>query len=202
VEGGFRFLNRVWRLAFAWMPAIADVQPYDETAEGLEGDVKDLFKKTHATIHRVTRDIENRFHFNTAISAIMELVNLMQTLQLQGASAAQNRVVRLAMETVVLLLSPIVPHFADELWAAMGYAQPAICMPWPTYQEEALVKDELLIVVQVNGKVRSRFNVSADAGEEDLRRMALADERARHFVGDKTVTKVIVVKKKLVNIVV
>jgi leucyl-tRNA synthetase len=201
VEGGFRFLNRVWRLAIAWMPVIEGVEPYAGTAAGLENDVKALFKKTHETIHRVTRDIENRFHFNTAISAIMELVNVMQGIDLPAGLPEKNQVMRLSMETVVLLLSPIVPHFAEELWEDMGHKQPIISMSWPTYQEDALVKDELLIVVQVNGKVRSRFNVSADTTEEQIKQMALSDERAQHFVNDKPIKKVIVVKKKLVNIV-
>ena len=202
VEGGFRFLNRVWRLAIAWMPGIKSVQSYDGAGEGLGRDVTALFKKTHETIYRVTRDIENRFHFNTAISAIMELVNVMQGIDPLDGSSGKNRVMRFAMETVVLLLSPIVPHFAEELWETMGHKQPVVSMSWPKYLEDALVKEELLIVVQVNGKVRSRFNVSANATDDQIKHMALSDERAQRFIDDKPVKKVIVVKKKLVNIVI
>jgi leucyl-tRNA synthetase len=201
VEGGYRFLNRVWRLAAACMPNIKDIQPYTGSVEGLQDEVKTLFKKTHETIQRVTRDIENRFHFNTAISAIMELVNAMHGVETLAEESERNQVVRFAMETVVLLLSPIVPHFTEELWEAMGNKQPVISMSWPTYQEDALVKDELLIVIQVNGKVRSRFNVSTDTTEEQIKHRALSDERALHFINGKPIKKVIVVKKKLVNIV-
>ncbi len=202
VEGGFRFLNRVWRLAGACMPNIKEVRPYTGSAEGLENEIKALFIKTHETIKRVTRDIEDRFHFNTAISAIMELVNVLYGIETLADMPERNQVIRFAMETVALLLSPIVPHFAEELWEAMGNKQPVISMTWPTYREDALVKDELLIVVQVNGKVRSRFNVSADATEDQIKHIALSDERALHFVSGKPIKKVIVVKQKLVNIVI
>ena len=109
---------------------------------------------------------------------------------------------RFAMETVALLLSPFVPHFSEELWGALGKPAGIHNMNWPTYREEALEKDELLIVVQVNGKLRSRFSVGTDADDERIKQMALDDERARPFIGDKPIRKVILVKRKLVNIVV
>jgi leucyl-tRNA synthetase len=202
VEGGFRFLSRVWRLAYVCMPNIKDVQPYAGSAEGLENEIKTLFAKIHETIKRVTRDIENRFHFNTAISAIMELVNVMQGVESLSDIPKKDQVIRFGMETIALLLSPIVPHFAEELWEAMGNEPSVNSMSWPTYREDVLVKDEFLIVVQVNGKVRSRFNVSADATEEQIKRIALSDERTLHFVNGNPIKKVIVVKQKLVNIVV
>ena len=109
---------------------------------------------------------------------------------------------RFAMETLTLLISPIVPHFAEEIWEALGNAPSILEQAWPHYREGALQKDELLIVVQVNGKLRSRFNVSAEADEAEIEKMALADERIQKFIHNKPVKKVIVVKKKLVNIVV
>jgi len=202
VEGGFRFLNRVWRFAANCMEEIKAVNPYTDSPDRLEGEVKTLYKKTHATIQRVTRDIEDRFHFNTAISAVMELVNTLYAFEAPADAPERNRVVRFAVESAVLLLGPIVPHFTEEIWEALGNSQSILLAQWPTYREDALTKDELLIVVQVNGKVRSRFTTSVDADEETLRETALSDERVLKFVADKPVKKVVVVKKKLVNIVV
>jgi len=211
VDGGYRFLNRVWRLAGTWMESLRDARPFDEGPGKLKGkspELAGLCRKAHETIKRVTNDIEDRFHFNTAISAVMELVNLMQTIPLvqadtDDADAAETvGLMRFSLETVVLLLSPIVPHFAEELWAALGHETNILLAPWPEYREEALVKEELLIVIQVNGKLRSRFNVPADSDEDTIKETALADGRAQSFIAGKPIKKVIVVKKKLVNIVV
>ncbi len=114
----------------------------------------------------------------------------------------QIEVMRLSMESVALLLSPIVPHFAEELWAALGFDTSILLYSWPSYREDALIKDELLIVVQVNGKLRSKFHVDADAGDDTLKEMALSDERVLKFIDGKPIKKIIVVKDKLVNIVV
>jgi leucyl-tRNA synthetase len=201
VEGGYRFLNRVWRLARKWMDSIREAEPFDGGPDQVEGDARDVVKKTHETIKKVTKDIEDRFHFNTAISAIMELVNTMYGVD-PDKSPQKIAVMRFAMESVTLLLSPFVPHFAEELWNALGFEPSILLASWPSYREDALVKDELLIVVQVNGKLRSRFNVDVDADDDAIRKMALSDERAQKFIDGKPVKKVIVVKKKLVNIVV
>ena len=202
VEGGYRFLNRVWRLASNWIDSIKEAPPFDGSPDQLKGRIRDLFKKTHATINKVTKDIEDRFHFNTAISATMELVNTMHGIDPEENDPQTRGVMRLAMESVILLLSPIVPHFAEELWEAIGYDSGVLLAPWPSYSEDALVKDDLLIVVQVNGKLRSRFNVDADADDNTIKELALSDERVQKFIKDKPIKKVIVVKKKLVNIVV
>ena len=202
VEGGFRFLNRVWRFAVRTMDTVRDVPPFNGTPDELSGQLKDLYKKAHQTIKKVTGDIEDRFHFNTAISAIMELVNMMYGVDPEDKSIEKAGVMRFAMESVALLLSPIVPHFSEELWEALGHDTHILLEPWPSYMEAALVEDDLLIVVQVNGKLRSRFTVSADADDDTLRELAISDERAKKFFEGKTVKKVIVVKKKLVNIVV
>ena len=201
VEGGYRFLNRVWRLARKWMVSIRDAESFDGGPDQVEGDTRDVVTKTHETIKKVTKDIEDRFHFNTAISAIMELVNTLYGIDLDK-SPQKIAVMRFAMESVTLLLSPIVPHFAEELWNALGSETSILLASWPLYREDALVKDELLIVVQVNGKLRSRFNVDADAEDDTIKEMALSDERVQRFIDGKPVRKVIVVKKKLVNIVV
>ena len=202
VEGGYRFLNRVWRLASNWIDSIKEDPSFDGSPDQLKGRIRDLFKKTHATINKVTKDIEDRFHFNTAISATMELVNTMHGIDPEENDPQTRGVMRLAMESVILLLSPIVPHFAEELWEAIGYDSSVLLAPWPSYSEDALIKDDLLIVVQVNGKLRSRFNVDADADDNTIKELALSDERVQKFINDKPIKKVIVVKKKLVNIVV
>jgi leucyl-tRNA synthetase len=202
VEGGYRFLNRVWRLAAGIMDEIREATPYSASADALSGDVKALYKKTHETIRKVTGDIEDRFHFNTAISAVMELVNAMYGLWTDERPEHWAQVMRLALETAVVLLSPIVPHFAEELWAALGREKSVLLADWPVWKEEALTKEELLIVVQVNGKLRSKFTVDAGVDEPTLKKMALEDERVAKFIGGKTVKKIILVKGKLVNIVV
>ena len=202
VEGGSRFLNRVWRLTTAWMDRLKDAAPFDGSLAALDGAERDLFKKTHQTIMKVTRDIEDRYHFNTAISAIMELFNTMSAIE-EGASKPQQvAVMRFAMETLTLLLSPIVPHFSEELWEALGNSSSILSAPWPSYLAEALEKDELLIVIQVNGKLRSKFSVAIDTDEETIKQIALADERLKKFVDGRAIKKVIYVKGKLVNIVV
>ncbi len=201
VEGGYRFLNRVWRLARMWMDSIREAEPFDGRPDQVGGDSRDVVKKTHETIKKVTKDIEDRFHFNTAISSIMELVNTLYGVE-PDKSPQKIAVMRFAMESVTLLLSPIVPHFAEELWNALGFETSILLASWPAYREDALVKDEFLIVVQVNGKLRSRFNVDADADDGTIKEMALSDERVQKFIDGKPVRKVIVVKKKLVNIVV
>jgi leucyl-tRNA synthetase len=202
VEGGFRFLNRVWRFAAGVMQSIAGQKSFDGRPDDLDASSKELYRKTHQTIYRVTRDIEDRFHFNTAISAIMELFNTLTGIKLSDNPPQRYEVVRFAMETMVILLSPIVPHFAEEIWQSLGNRPSLLEQAWPAYKEKALKKEEVLIVVQVNGKLRSRFNVSAEADDTKLEEMALADARVKKFIKDKAIKKVIVVKKKLVNIVV
>jgi leucyl-tRNA synthetase len=151
---------------------------------------------------KVTRDIEDRYHFNTAISAIMELFNAMSGLGLNQKHPQQLAVMRFALESLTLLISPIVPHFAEELWEALGNNSSVLLAPWPTYSKGALEKDELLIVVQVNGKLRSKFSVDVDTDEKTIKQMALKDERAKKFTEGKQIKKVVYVKGKLVNIVV
>jgi leucyl-tRNA synthetase len=206
VEGGYRFLNRVWRLAAKYMPEIASVSGYTDSPERLPAPCRELYKKVHQTIYRVTRDIEERFHFNTAISAVMELVNAVYALDadMEGKELepAQKETVRSALETVALLLSPIVPHFSEEIWEALGGTGSTLSQPWPTYREDALVEDDVLFVVQVNGKLRGRFTAPALTDDETLRQRALAEERVQKFIAGKDVKRIIVVKQKLINIVI
>ncbi len=202
VEGGSRFLNRVWRLARQHMPTICATESFSGDPDALSGDLRALYKKTHQTIRKVTRDIEDRFHFNTAISAVMELINTIQGIDVDPDDPHTAGVMRFALTTATLLLSPIVPHFAEEIWETMGHDTSILAAEWPIYREDALSKDELLIVVQVNGKLRSKLQLAAHTGEDAIKAAALEDERVQKFIGGKTIRKVIVVKNKLVNIVV
>ncbi len=202
VDGGYRFMNRVWRLALNWMDEIKDVSCFDGSPDELEGDIRNLYKKIHETIRKVTSDIEDRFHFNTAISAVMELVNAMYGTDLGEKTGNTAGVMRLAVESAVLLLSPFVPHFSEELWNALGHDSSILLESWPSHREDALIKDELLIVVQVNGRLRGRFTIDSDADDDAIKERAVSDDQVQKFIKDKPVRKVIVVKKKLVNIVV
>ncbi|MCX7635271.1 MAG: leucine--tRNA ligase, partial [Syntrophales bacterium] len=200
VEGSFRFLNRTWRIVMDYLDAIKDITPF-RGEEELEGELKVLRRKTHQTIKKVSRDIEDRFHFNTAISAIMELVNTLYATP-RPAHDVGLRVVRETVETILLLLAPIVPHFAEELWGYLGHQDLLVEAPWPEYDPSVVTEEEITIVIQVNGKVRSRITVPADEDEETIKAQARADEKVLKFTAGKTVLKEFYVPKKLVNIVV
>ncbi len=203
VEGAFRFLNRVWRL-------VDERGGLSKTAERprkewiLSEDLQALRRKTHRTIKKVTDDIEDRFHFNTAISAIMELVNQLYQLEEKNKDAdpVTLGVMREALESVVILLSPIVPHISDELWEMLGHTESISLFPWPTYDPQALLDEEVLMVVQVNGKLRARVTVGAHASEEEIREAVLANERVQEAVKGKGVKKFVLVPQKLINLVV
>jgi len=202
IEGSFRFLSRVWRLAENCMGSIRDTAPFYGKIESLDDRLKTLYRKSHLTIQKVTRDIEERFHFNTAISAVMELVNMMYQVENFEEIPEGPQVMRFAMESAVLLITPVVPHIAEELWERLGKESAILDAPWPSFCEDALVSDDVLIVIQVNGKLRGKFNISADASDDVIKETALSDSNVQKFIKDKQVKKVIVIKRKLVNIVV
>jgi leucyl-tRNA synthetase len=203
VEGSYRFLNRVWRLVDDHEESLRRVEPF-AGGELLPPPLKDLHRRTHQTIRKVTTDIEDRFHFNTAISAVMELVNeLTRTLGME-----ENRtdlgwaVVREAVEAVILLLSPVAPHITDELWSRLGHGENLLTVPWPAYEEQALEVETRLVVIQVNGKVRGRIDVPASWSDQEIEGEALKNDRVRSFIGSQPIKRVIVVRNKLVNIVI
>jgi leucyl-tRNA synthetase len=201
VEGSARFLNRLWRLVYEEHEKLGGISPYDGSWP-LEGDMRALHRKTHQTIQKVTDDIEQRFHFNTAISAVMELVNtIYQFCSENGRGPEAFPVLRLALETAVILISPMVPHIADEMWYALGHGRSVVQEPWPEWDKEAVSEDMQLVVVQVNGRLRNRIYVSPSASDEDVEKAALSDERIKTFIGDQPVRKVVVVPGKLVNVV-
>jgi leucyl-tRNA synthetase len=194
VEGCYRFLNRVWRAVYD-NHALISSHPEVET----EGEARNLRRMTHRTIKKVTEDIDGRFHFNTAISAVMELVNAIYVFE--GKNKYPGALCE-ALETVVKLLAPFVPHITEELWLSMGNTSDLETVGWPAHDEKALVEDENLIVIQVNGKVRAKITVSATADKATVEAAALADETIVRQIEGKTVRKVIVVPGKLVNVVV
>ena len=203
VEGSYRFLNRLWRLVTDHTELLAKATAY-EGREPLTGLSRSLHRKTHQTIKRVTNDVENRFHFNTAIAAVMELVN--EAYSFLSSEVDKDEVawsvLREAMEATVMLLSPVVPHITEELWHMLGHEESLLEVPWPEHSDKALEEDTRLVVLQVNGKVRNRIYVSSSCTDKEIEAKALADERVQHFVGDKPIKNVVVVQKKLVNVVV
>ncbi len=201
VEGCFRFLNRVYRFITSNNEIFR--QAGNESTDKLNAISKSLHRKTHQTIKRVTHNIESNFHFNTAISGVMELFNTLTSATAQDQKeAVEPFVIKEAVQTILLLLSPMVPHFSSELWQQITNNEFIDHESWPIADEEAAKEDELTIVIQVNGKVRSRLLVAADIDDKRIEEKALADENVHKFIADKTIKKVIVVQKKLVNIVV
>ncbi len=199
VEGSSRFLNKVYRFITGFCKDdLTAAQAADETAADLL-----LNRKMHQTIKKVTHDIETNFHFNTAISAVMELFNTLASVGDQSKkNSANTENVRQTIKTILLLLFPMVPHFCSEMWDFMELAGRPEDNVWPSYDEEAAKEDLLTIVLQVNGKVRSRIQVAADIDDDTLEKSAIEDENVLRFINGKPVKKIIVIKKKLVNIVV
>jgi leucyl-tRNA synthetase len=176
-------------------------------ADSLPGDLDEksraLHRKTHQTIRKVTRDLNDDFHFNTAISAIMELVNLMLSLVSDESDyLIELPVIKEAVDNTLLLLFPMTPHFCSELWELTGHDTDLKDHSWPSFDPESAREEEITIVIQVNGKVRSRLLVEPDIGDEKLKEMTLADTKVQKFMAGKPIRKVIVVPKKLVNVVV
>ncbi|MBW2027660.1 MAG: leucine--tRNA ligase [Deltaproteobacteria bacterium] len=203
VEGSFRFLNRVWRLVAENIEELKRFAPHGGNRP-LAPPLRDLYRKIHETIKKVTNDIEDRFHFNTAISAVMELVNdINRTINGKKSwSEEEGSVIRAAVETTVVLLAPVVPHITEELWRMLDHEESLLTVPWPAYDPEALEVDRRLVVLQVNGKVRSRMEVPATLNDREIEEEALKDDRIQRYVQGKAIKKVIVVQKKLVNVVV
>ncbi len=203
VEGCYRFLKRVWRIFSDFVDEVKTTAPADENFSTSVKELKELRRMTHITIRRVTEDIEKRMQFNTAIAAIMEMVNHLyhfkEWKENQDAIDSAS-VIRESMEALILTLSPFAPHIAEEMAALLNFSGPE--KSWPLYKEELTQTDEILIVLQVNGKVRQKLQIEAGISDEDLKSLALSDPKIREWTQDKEIKKVIIVPKKLVNIVV
>ncbi|MFP4110901.1 MAG: leucine--tRNA ligase [Desulfonatronovibrio sp.] len=204
IEGACRFLNRLWRLVLELLPELRPTGPcaqIDHSA--LNQAEKTLRTKEHESVQKITRDMIDKFQFNTAIAGTMELVNAIYHFKEQaGDSPNRQAVLSSAISTVTSVLAPITPHICEEIWSMLGYDYYLSQSSWPVYDQRALEKDEVLVVIQVNGKLRSKISAAPDASREDLRETALQDEKIQKFIQDREIVKVIVVPGKLVNIVV
>lgn len=198
VEGSSRFLNRVWRVVNSCADDIRDISLPAQFGQ-LEGKARQLRYKTHATIKKVSEDIELRFNFNTAVSAIMELNNMLSAYL--DEDEQDLSVLKEAVETMIVLLSPFSPHICEELWQICGHQDSVSHQSWPRWDAEALVQNEIEIAIQISGKVRDRIMVPANVSDSELQQLALAQPKIQELLGGKQIVKTIVVPGKLVNIV-
>ncbi len=207
IEGSSRFLQRVWRLFSDCQPNLMTMHACSSTAEDANTAknsnlAKELRRKEHLTVKKVHSDIENKFQFNTAISAVMELVNAMYLAkETLNSDTGGQKIFSSAMATVLTLLCPFTPHMCEELWQELGHKEELSDLTWPTWQAEAIAQDVLTIVVQINGKLRGKIEVPAETSKDELEKLALADDSIKRHLNALTVRKVIVVPGKLVNIV-
>jgi leucyl-tRNA synthetase len=222
LEGSFRFLSRVWRAADHWRgEAVAAAGAIDQAT--LSRAERALRRKTHDTIRRVTQDIDVRQQMNTAVSAMMELVNELYAFTEKSSAAKASasakatadkaedegersaqapKVAREAIESLIVMLSPFAPHTMEELWEMYGHSGGLIAASWPAFDAEVAKAEELEIPVQVNGKLRGVVRVPSGIGDAELEKIALADANVQAHIAGKTVKKVVIVKGRLVSIVV
>ncbi|HBF6776304.1 TPA: leucine--tRNA ligase [Clostridioides difficile] len=196
VDGCFRFLNRVYRL----VDELADVVKKDVEFGELNSQDKDMRYTIHSTLKKVTADLSEKFGFNTAISALMELINDMY--KYKELDNINEAVIKEGVQTIVTIIAPFAPHLGEELWTMIGKEGSVFDIDWPKYDEKALVKDEIEVVVQVNGKVRGKLTVNSNISKDEMEKVALEDEKIKGLVEGKTIVKVVAVPKKLVNVVV
>ena len=210
VEGATRFLHRAWRLIHQYADTLHEISPLPEDLKTLPDPLRKIRTAVHRTIRKVTQDIEKQYHFNTAISALMELVNTLYLaretagpeIKSGGAQKAAKALWKETLETLVVLLSPFVPHLSEELWKQLGHDQSVFCAPWPDWDEAAIQSDTLSIVVQVNGRVRAQLQIPADLDEETIRQRALVHASIQPWISGKEIRKLIQVPGRLINIVV
>jgi leucyl-tRNA synthetase len=222
LRGSFHFLARVWRLVDHWVETIGgEGIGSADACEHLSPPERTLRRKTHDTIRRVTADIEQRQSLNTAVAAMMELVNELYAFSEQTVTGAPGRradedvehagsveraeticVMREAIESLIRMLAPFAPHSAEEMWEMLGYDAGLATATWPSFNAAVAKPDEIVIPVQINGKVRARLTVAADISSEELERLALADPGVQTHLAGKTVKKVVVAPGRLVSIVV
>jgi leucyl-tRNA synthetase len=198
VKGAFRFIRRLWgcvqtHLSGEFTVSTADLSQLDDRQQAFR-------RLVHDTIAKVSDDIGRRYTFNTAIAATMELVNAVN--RYESTDSVDYQLVHEALESVVLLLAPIVPHVCHTLWRQLGHEEAVIDVAWPVVDEAARVCSRVTLVVQVNGKLRARIEVAADASKEAAEKAALDDENVQRFIAGKEIRKVIVVPGKLINVVV
>ncbi|MGC8754190.1 MAG: leucine--tRNA ligase [Thermosulfidibacteraceae bacterium] len=202
IEGCYRFLNRLWRYIFMHVDDVKDERG-NINIGALSNGGRELLKKTHQLIKKVTNDIE-KFRFNTAIAFIMEYLNFLYDIDnsIDWNNSNDRKVVRFAIEKIALLISPFAPHFADEVWEKLGNTGFTLEQEWPTYDEELAREEMITLIIQINGKVRAKVDIPFGLPEEEQKRIALYNDRVKSLIEGKKVTKVILVPNKLVNIVV
>ena len=198
VNGAYRFLRKFWTMVLNRIDDISNVDDIDPD-DFFNDSQKELRKETHKTIAKVSDDIGRRYTFNTAIAAIMSLSNRVSRYQID--TDLDRKVVREALESMVLLLSPIVPHICNHLWTELGHQNAVVNELWPTFNEDLMVDDTLEIVIQINGKLRARLNVAANIDEETLKELAFNEPKIAKLIAEQTIKKTIVVPGKLINIV-
>ena len=198
VNGAYRFLRKFWKIVLKRIDDIVGIEAINPD-DAFNDSQKELRKITHKTIAKVSDDIGRRYTFNTAIAAIMKLSNDVSSYQIE--SDLDRKVVREALESMVLLLSPIVPHICNHLWIELGHKNAVVNESWPIYNENLTVDDTLEIVIQVNGKLRARLNVAANTDEKTLKELAFNEPKIAKFISDQKIKKTIIVPRKLINIV-
>ena len=196
VEGCFRFLNRVYRL----VDELAEVAKSNAEVKAVTKEDKAMRLVIHSTLKKVTADLSEKFGFNTAIAALMELINEMY--KYKELDTRNDGIIREGIETIITILAPFTPHIGEELWTMIGKEGSVFNISWPAYDESALVQDEVEVIVQVNGKLRAKVSMDANISREDMEKVAMEDEKVKAAIEGKNVVKVIAVPKKLVNIVV
>jgi leucyl-tRNA synthetase len=196
VEGAYRFLNKIWGIVYKYKGhGIKEPITYN-----LSPIASSLLRKTHQTIRRVTDDIEKDYHFNTAIAALMELVNDISSFVPE--TDEDRTVAGIAIKNTLLMLAPFAPHITEELWEAMDEKNSIFEQPWPAWDKELAKEEEIELVVQVNGKLRAKILVPAGLSDDDAKQRALQEQKIREMLDGRQIKKVVVVKGKLVNIVI
>ncbi|HEY3135641.1 MAG TPA: leucine--tRNA ligase [Blastocatellia bacterium] len=206
-EGAARYLQRIWRIAYKWNERIVSASELSINQLDLSGHQRKLRRRTHQIVRSITENFEERLHLNTCISSLMELTNEIyafdQAVEKSGdISDSDVAVAREAFEALIPMLAPFAPHISEELWQSFGHKETLARATWPSFSPELAREEEIEVAVQVNGKLRSRIFVGADAGDDDLRVAALADEKVRASTDSREIVRVVVVPKKLVNVVV
>jgi leucyl-tRNA synthetase len=203
IEGASRFLNKVYRLVVKHAEGVRDVDAdFNSRTDMANASPKEkiLVRRTHQTLKRITNDFEVRWHFNTSVALIMELVNELQAQEPLDVGVSPIILKRVLM-VLILMVSPMTPHIAEELWEMLGIRGGLTKQKWPVYREDLTREEQIEIIIQVNGRLRGKMLVEDGLNEEETRERALADPRIKALLAGKTVVKVIVVPNKLVNIV-
>ncbi len=202
VEGSFRFLRRIWRRVYETHDLLRASASLKADLAKMETPERDLYRKLHESIAKITHDLEGAFQFNTAIAQIMELMNFLDAMKIDANSSESCRAVyRETIETLVVLISPFAPHIAEELWVELGHPPSVLSAPWPQVNEKALARDTIEIVVQLNGKIKNREVIPTRLTPKEIEAHVLALDFVKQMLAGLTIRKVVVIPGKLVNIV-